>query len=190
MKLELSFVLGRFEDAKNFSALDCLQSCPLLTELKVEVSGSQMHSTKINPNGLEMVPLLFSYLEPLLLNKLKVLRLCCFVFNSSAAEVMSRSLQSQHCSLITLNFNNCSFLGDVFKQLAIAIGRNTSLHSIIFYLCPLDSADGKVLADALRKNKTLKEVNILRQHRDPYFDAKVVFQTLKQCNQSIAFHVH
>ena len=49
-----------------------------------------------------MSSVLFSSLEPLLVNKLKCITLRNSALNSSSAEALSRSLQSQYCSLVTL----------------------------------------------------------------------------------------
>ena len=68
-------------------------------------------------------------------------------------------------------------------QLAVGIGRNTSLHRVAFHGCLLGSADFKVLTDALRDNKTLKEVVISNQRTGS------VNQALKQCNPNIAFEL-
>ena len=71
-------------------------------------------------------------------------------------------------------------------QLTIGIGLNISLHRIAFCLCQLGSADFKVLTDALRDHKTLKEVKISESTMMVY---KVEIQALIQCNQSISFDV-
>ena len=169
--------------------LGCLQSCPLLNEVGVMHSDLQLSDTQNALNSAENVSImLFSSLEPLLVNKLKVLIVDYFSFSSSAAEALSHSLQSQHCSLVTLQFFYCSFLTDAFKQLAIAIGRNTSLHYIIFHACQPNS-DVKILADSLRVNQTLEMVKIW-QLGTPSLTDKVAFQALKECNQNIFFDVH
>ena len=110
----------------------------------------------------------------------KVLQLRSFHINSPAAEALSRSLQSQHCSLVTLELNECYFLGDAFKQLAISIGKNTSLHHIRFSQCSLDSADVEVFTDAIRENRMLKMV-VVDQVPGPHVD-EVASQALEQCN--------
>ena len=109
--------------------------------------------------------------------------------SSSAAEALSFSLQSQYCSLVTLTLLDCRLLSNASKQLAIGIGRNTSLHKIDFCSCQLASADFKVLADALRDNKTLKEVNVNQQTNRDMIINHTEIQALAQCNQCITFDV-
>ena len=152
------------QDARSLSALDCLQSCPLLKELSLSGPGFQ---------GLEMPSAFFSSLEPLLVNKLKVISLESIALNSSAAEELSRSLQSQYCSLVTLILRRCRLLSNASKLLAIGINRNTSLHRIAFLFCQLNSADFEVLADALRDNKTLEQVVLLEQETPLMIDKAV-----------------
>ena len=150
-KLKLVLNAKLLEDDKSLSVLDCLQSCPLLKNVSLEASG---FSTLEVPSGL------FSALKPLLVNKLEAITLDSLVLNSSTAEALSRALQSQYCSLVTLTLHRCHLLSNASKQLAIGIGRNTSLHRVVFHRCQWDKEDFKVLADTLRDNKTLKEVEI------------------------------
>ena len=104
------------------------------------------------------------------------------------AKTLSHSLQSQHCSLVTLTLHTCCFLSDAFTQLTIGIGRNTSLHRIAYRDCLLNSAQLKLLANAVRDNKTLKEVII-----DGLFVAVMIdeaaIQALEHCNQNVAVKV-
>ena len=131
---------------------------------------------------------LFSSLETLLINKLKIITLVSIALNSSAAEALSRSVQSQYCSLVTLTLLDCRFLSDASKQLAIGVGRNTSLCRIVFSSCQLGLADFRVLSDALRDNKMLKEVCVVQLSTFMMFD-KAAIQVLEQCNQSISFEL-
>ena len=173
-KLKLTFHVELLEDAKSVSVLNCLQSCSFLTEFCCSARYRSVTSSSI---------------EALLLNKFKVITLESMAFDSSAVEALSRSLQSQYCSLVTLTLHNCYlFTFSEFKQLAIGIGRNISLHRLVFSKCELNSAALKVLADALRDNKTLKEVVISKQHTGSGFN-KAVIQAMKQCNQNIDFKV-
>ena len=133
-----------------------------------------------------MPSVFFRFLEPLLVGKLKVLALQNIALNSSAAKALSRSLQPQHCSLVTLTLRNCCFLSNASKQLAFGIGRNTSLHRIAFNYCQLGSADFKLLADALRDNQTLEEVEI-QQPSEAMMTDKAAIQALKEGNQKITF---
>ena len=137
---------------------------------------------------LEMPLFLFSSLEPLLVRKLKVLTLKSIAWNSSTAEALSHSLQSQHCSLLALTLDNCRFRSNAATQLTIGIVKNTSLHRVALCDCQLDSADFKVLADALRGSKTLKEVEIEQPGTAVKID-KAAIQALKKCNQNITFQV-
>ena len=73
-------------------------------------------------------------------------------------------------------------------ELTIGIGRNTSLHGIVFFICQLSSADFKILADALRDNKTLKEVEVSQSTIAVKIDEAAI-QALKECNQNITFTV-
>ena len=182
-KLALCFGLHHFEDAKSLSILGCLQSCPLLTKFTLSMGSYRILYTQ---QSLAMVSALFSYLEPLFVQKLKVLELAGIVLNSSAGKALSRSLHSEHCNLITLQLSSCHFLSDLFKQLTVGIGENTSLQSIVLKDCPLGVTYFNALADALRENKTLKEVRISGTHLS--IDQATV-QALKQCNQKIAFDV-
>ena len=177
-KLALSFGKEFLDDTKSLSVLDYLRSCPLLAEVTLRVFSYE---------SLKMPSALFSSLEPLLVNKLKAITLESIVLNSSAAEALSHSLQSPHCSLVTLTLHICLFVSDAFKQLAIGIGRNTSLHSIRFSNCQLGSTDVKILADVLRDNKTLKEADIKQSSKAVIDEAEI--QALKLCNQNIAFKV-
>ena len=167
-------------DATSWSVLVYLQSCPLLTKLTLDTPLSEISSTY------------FISLEPLLVNKLKVLTLVSLALNSSAAKTLSQSLQLQHCSLVTLTLERYHFRNNAFKELAIGIGRNTSLHRIAFYDCQLASADLKILADALRHSKTLEEVEIWQLHIDvirAMVVDKAAIQALKECNKCITFKV-
>ena len=152
-QLELRFGSMFFENTKNLLILALLQSCPLLTELTLNIMSSIL---PYSPNGREMGSALVSYKQPLLVKDLKVIELQWIDLNSSAAEALSCPLQSQHCSLVTLKLQNCFFLSEAFKLLAI--GKNTSLRNVICDECLLDSADFKILAHPLRENKTLQEV--------------------------------
>ena len=155
--------------------LACLKSCPLLTELTLRDLGVQV---------FEVPSVFFSSLQPLLIGKLKVLTLELIALNSSAAEALSHSLQSQHCSLVTLTLDHCRFLSNASTQLIFGLSRNTSLHRISFWACRLGLADVKVLTDALGDNEILKEVEI----RQSFVKIdKVATQALKECNPNITF---
>ena len=186
-KVRLHFGPKLFEDAKSLAVIDYLQSCPHLTELSLSFPRLKC-PTEPTLNSVEMFSALFSYLEPLLVNKLKIIHLVRIVLDSSAAKVLSRSLQTQHCSLVTLELRKCCYmyLFDAFKQLAIGIDRNTSLRSIGLFKCELGSSEFKVLADTLRVNETLKEVTI-RPESPERLIAEGWIQALKQCNPNIAF---
>ena len=162
-KLILSISREFLVSAKVSLVLYYLHSCPLLAEL-----------TLCNPRHiLEMPSTLVSSLEPLL------------SLSSSAAEALSRSLQSQYCSLVTLTLNDCRLQSNAFDQLAIGIGRNISLRTVAFLSCQLGSADFEVLADTLKDNKTLKEVVI----EQGGMIGKEAIQALEQWNQNISFTV-
>ena len=60
---------------------------------------------------------IFSYLEALLVTKIKGLWLMGISLNSTAAKVLSQSLQSQHCSLVILVLSDGHFQIDVLTQL-------------------------------------------------------------------------
>ena len=147
-----------------------------MTELRLKAKDA--NQVMLN-NSLSMCSALLDGLELLLVNKLNILQLDSVYLTSSAAEALSRSLQSQHCSLVTLEFYDCSFLSDAFKQLAIGIGRSTSLHDIGFVRSILDSACGKTLTSALKKNRTLKKVALCLSIGNE--------DTLRQCNPNIVF---
>ena len=174
-KLTFSFNEMFLNDAMSLSvSLDCPQTCPQLKNL-VLIGGVI--------TALKVPSVLFSSLQPLLVNKLKGITLDSIALNSSAAEVVSCSLQSQHCSLVSLTLFGCHLLSNASKQLANGIGRNTSLRRVVFQYCHLGSADFKVLADALKDNKTLKQVYIKRFSK-PMIDGAVI-QELILCNQNI-----
>ena len=152
-----------FEDAKSFLVLDCLQSCPRLTELTLyvlHVYSSILHTLLQQCGIVEMDSAPLSCLEPLLVNKLKVISLYSVTLNISVAEALSHSLQSQQCRLVTLTLVDCSLSDAAFKKLVIGIGKNTSLRSISFLNCFLGWSYFKVLNDALVESKTLKKVQI------------------------------
>ena len=136
--------------------------------------------------SLEVPSALFNYLEPLLVNKLECITLKSIALDSSSAEALSHSLQSQYCSLVTLKLSYCHLLSNASKKLALGIGRNVSLHRIYFHDCQLDSADFRVLAYIVKDNKTPKEVRIW-QFRVAAMIGKVEIQALKQSNQNITF---
>ena len=179
VQLELALNEKLLDNAKSLSAFDCLQSCPLLKEVFLSAWNCQ---------ALEIPSSLFSCLKPLLVNKLEDVTLESIALNSSAAEALSHSLQSQYCSLVTLRLHHCRLLNNASEQLVIGIGRNTSLHSIAFFACQLCLADFKILADALRNNKTLKEVEIVELNGAMMIDNAAI-QALKHCNQNIAFEL-
>ena len=176
-KLILYFGREFLKAAKSLLVLDYLRSCPLLTELTLRTPMFHV---------LEMPSNLFSSLEPLLVGKLKVLALESIALNTSAAKALHYSLQSQHCSLVTLTLEECRFISNASMQLAIGIGRNTSLHRTVFRGCQLGSEDFTVLTDTLRDNKTLKEVKVWQSSRAMVINKPTV-QELKQCNQNITF---
>ena len=73
-------------------------------------------------------------------------------------------------------------------HLATGIARNTSLHSITFCDSRLNF---KALANALKDNKTLKEVELRQSNRanSPKMIDEEAIQALKESNQNIAFIV-
>ena len=180
-KLELTLNNNFFKDAKSFSMLDCLQSCTLLKEVDLTIQSLQTW---------EIPSALISSLETLLVGKLKIIiTLVSIAFNRSAAEALSRPLQSQYCSLVTLRLFDCQLLNDASEQLAIGIGRNTSLRRVVLCFSQLGSADFKILADALRDNKTLEVLDISQDNTAMMID-KAAIQACTETVyiQNIAFH--
>ena len=118
----------------------------------------------------------------LLVNKLNILHLDSVYVTNPATEAPSCSLQSQYCSLVTLELSHYCFLNDAFKQLSIDIGKSTSLHSILFMRSLLGSACVKALVIVHQKRTdTQRSKNMASKHRQGGMNI------LSQCNQNIDF---